>query len=75
MYTELGEYDFIALNAVKTATATTGWKWVRGGNAILTTHMGIDPAKFPGTGDCLGLDTNGEVTTFSCTYLRRTICE
>jgi hypothetical protein len=68
--TELGEFDFIATDAYKTPKGV--WKWKRSGHDVPKT---LNPTSFPGNGNCLGFDKNGDLSTFDCAKAKRIICE
>jgi hypothetical protein len=65
--TELGEFDFITVDAYKTSQGV--WKWMRINGNVPDSMI---PA---GNGECLGFDNNGDLSAFDCAKPRRIICE
>jgi hypothetical protein len=68
--TELGDFDFIALDAYKTSKGV--WQWRRNGKDL---SPSLNPDSFPGNGACLGFDKTGVLSAIDCSKPRRIICE
>ena len=68
--TELGEFDFIGIDAYKTPQGV--WKWRRTGYELISS---LNASTFPGNGACLGFYKTGVLSAIDCSKPRRIICE